>query len=50
MKKRVAVIAAGFTGQQHIEAIRRIPGCEVVALVDANAEALKTKAGTLGVE
>lgn len=50
MKKRVAVIAAGFTGQQHIEAIRRIPGCEVVALVDANAEALKTKAETLGVE
>ncbi len=50
MKKRVAVIAAGFTGQQHIEAIRRIPGCEVVALVDANAEALKAKAAALGVE
>ena len=50
MKKRVAVIAAGFTGQQHIEAIRRIPGCEVVALVDANAEALKAKAEALGVE
>ena len=50
MKKRVAVIAAGFTGQQHIEAIRRIPGCEVVARVDANAEALKAKAEALGVE
>lgn len=49
-KHKVAVIATGFTGQQHTEAIRRIPGNEVVALVDANAEALKIKAKTLGVE
>lgn len=49
-KHRVAIIAAGMTGQQHTEAIRRIPGCEVVALVDSNAEALKAKAEALGIE
>lgn len=49
-KCRVAVIATGFTGQQHTEAIRRIPGNEVVALVDTNADALEAKAAALGVE
>lgn len=49
-KRKVAVIASGFTGQQHIEAIRRIPGNEVVALVDTNAEILAAKASALGVE
>lgn len=49
-KRKVAVIATGFTGQQHTEAIRRIPGNEVVALVDANLDAVKTKAKQLGVE
>lgn len=37
MKKiNVAVIGAGFTGIQHIEAARRIPGVSVVALADSN--------------
>ena len=49
-KRKIAVIASGFTGQQHIEAIRRIPGNEVVALVDSNPEILAAKAAALGVE
>lgn len=49
MSRKVAVIATGFTGQQHTEAIRRIPGNEVVALVDANPSALGAKAKALGV-
>lgn len=49
MSRKVAVIATGFTGQQHTEAIRRIPGNEVVALVDANKMALEAKAKALGV-
>lgn len=48
-KRKVAVIATGFTGQQHVEAVRRIPGNEVAALVDSNEEALKAKAAELGV-
>ena len=31
---RIGIVGAGFAGQQHIEAIRRIPGTEVVALVE----------------
>ncbi|MDD4849734.1 MAG: Gfo/Idh/MocA family oxidoreductase [Gemmiger sp.] len=49
-KRKVAVIATGFTGQQHTEAIRRIPGNEVAALVDPHVAALKAKGQALGVE
>ena len=35
---RVAVIGAGMMGLQHVEAIRRIPGTEVVAVADANGD------------
>ncbi len=38
---KVAVIGTGFIGKQHIEAIRRIPGTEVVAVVDSNEEMAK---------
>jgi predicted dehydrogenase len=31
---KIGIIGAGFSGQQHIEAIRRIPGTEVIALVE----------------
>lgn len=48
-RRKIAVIATGFTGQQHTEAIRRIPGNEVVALVDTNEADLKAKAEALGV-
>lgn len=42
MKKlRVAIIGTGFIGKQHIEAIRRIPGTEIVAIVDTNADMAK---------
>lgn len=37
-KLRVGVIGAGFIGKQHIEAIRRIPGAEVLAVADQNEE------------
>lgn len=50
IRRKVAVIATGFTGRQHTGAIRRIPGNEVAALVDANEGALKTAAAALGVE
>ncbi len=46
---RIAVIASGFTGQQHIEAVRRLPHTNVVALVDANPTMLAKKAKDLGV-
>lgn len=35
---KVGIIGAGFIGRQHIEAIRRIPGAVVTALVDTNPE------------
>lgn len=42
MKKiRVAIIGTGFIGKQHIEAVRRIPGTEIVAIVDTNAQMAK---------
>lgn len=42
MKKiKVGVIGIGFIGKQHIEAIRRIPGTEVVAISDNNADMVK---------
>lgn len=37
-KIKAAVIGAGFIGKQHIEAIRRMPDVNVIALVDANPE------------
>ncbi len=38
---RIGVIGIGFIGKQHIEAIRRIPGTEVAAVADNNAEMAK---------
>ena len=39
MKKiRAAVIGLGFIGRQHVEAVRRIPGAEVVAVIGRNRE------------
>ena len=49
-KLRVGVIGAGMMGQNHIEAIRRIPGTEVVALADANLQFAKSIADKLGIE
>ena len=47
---KVGVIGMGFTGQQHVEAIRRIPGAQVVAVSDLDAGALADKAASLGID
>jgi predicted dehydrogenase len=39
---RVGIIGTGFIGKQHIEAIRRIPGTEVAAIADQNADMAKS--------
>lgn len=36
---RVGIIGSGFIGGRHVDAIRRIPGAEVVALADTNESA-----------
>ena len=48
-KLRVAVIGGGFIGKQHIEAIRRIPGTEVVALSERREEAAKALSEELAI-
>ena len=51
MKKiKVAVAGAGFIGPAHIEALRRIPGIEVTALLNRGAEKAKAKADELGID
>jgi len=35
-KIKVGVVGVGFIGKQHIDAIRRIPGTEIVALADSH--------------
>ncbi|MGA2478851.1 MAG: Gfo/Idh/MocA family oxidoreductase [Spirochaetia bacterium] len=45
----VGVIGTGFIGPAHIEALRRLPGVEVVALADVDEATAKAKAASLGV-
>lgn len=33
---RVGIVGAGYIGKKHIEAVRRIPGAEIVGVVDAD--------------
>ena len=40
----------GFIGPAHIEALRRLPNIEVVALCEANIELANEKASQLGIE
>ncbi len=50
MKKvKVAVAGLGFIGPAHIEALRRLPNIEVVAISDIDEETAKAKAANLGV-
>lgn len=50
MKKiRAAVMGLGFIGLQHVEAIRRIPGTEVVAVIGRNRERIAGLAEKLDV-
>ncbi|MEX2593469.1 MAG: Gfo/Idh/MocA family oxidoreductase [Anditalea sp.] len=51
MKKvKVAVVGTGFIGPAHIEALRRLPNIEVVALCEATLELAREKAKLLGIE
>ncbi len=50
MKKiNVAIVGTGFIGPAHLEALRRIPHIEVVALCELNIELAKEKANSLGI-
>ncbi|MFW6257308.1 MAG: Gfo/Idh/MocA family protein, partial [Prolixibacteraceae bacterium] len=47
---KVGVAGLGFIGPAHIEALRRIPGIEVVAVSESSEELAKEKAQQLGME
>jgi len=49
-KLQVGIIGAGFIGRQHIEAIRRIPNTEVVAICEHNADVARIIADEFGVK
>ena len=48
-KVQVAVVGTGFIGPAHIEALRRLPNIEVVALAEATEELAAAKAAQLGI-
>ena len=51
MKKfNVAVAGLGFIGPAHIEALRRIPNINVLAISDVNEDIAREKAEALGIE
>jgi predicted dehydrogenase len=47
---KTAVAGLGFVGPAHVEALRRIPGIEVVAISDFSDDVARQKALDLGVE
>jgi predicted dehydrogenase len=47
---KVGVAGLGFIGPAHIEALRRIPGIEVVAVSETSEELAKSKAEQLNFE
>ena len=47
---RVGVIGTGFIGPAHIEALRRLPNVEVVAIADVDEATAKAKAEALGAD
>ncbi|SNS46299.1 Predicted dehydrogenase [Belliella buryatensis] len=50
MKKiKAAIVGTGFIGPAHLEALRRIPNIEIVALCEVNIELAKEKAVLLGI-
>ena len=49
-KINVGVVGTGFIGPAHIEALRRLPNVEVVALCEVNQELARQKADSLGIE
>ncbi|GAB3935580.1 Gfo/Idh/MocA family protein [Larkinella terrae] len=48
-KIKVGVVGTGFIGPAHIEALRRLPNVEVVALCEVTAELARQKADALGI-
>lgn len=48
-KVRFAVVGAGFAGAAHVEALHRVPGAEVVAVVGTSDESARAAAQRLGV-
>ncbi len=48
-KIKVGVVGTGFIGPAHIEALRRLPNVEVVALCEVSQELAETKAAQLGI-
>lgn len=46
---RVGVVGAGFAAGSHVDALRRLPGVEVVALAGRNARAAREHAERLGI-
>ena len=49
-KIKVGVLGLGYIGASHIDAVRRIPGCELVAVADSNYGFAQRKAELYGVE
>lgn len=49
-KTKVAIAGLGFIGPAHVEALRRIPYIEVVAISDKDELSAQTKAQHLGIE
>ncbi len=49
-KLRVGIVGLGFIGMRHIDAIRRIPGVEVVAVADFMPERARQVAEQFGIE
>lgn len=51
MKKiRVGILGLGYIGISHIDAVRRIGGCELVAVADANTTLAKARAEEYGIK
>ena len=48
-KIKVGVVGTGFIGPAHIEALRRLPNVEVVALCEVTIELAEAKAKQLGI-
>ena len=48
-KLQVGIIGAGFIGRQHIEAIRRIPSTEVIAICEHDANIARSIADEFGI-
>jgi predicted dehydrogenase len=48
-KIKVGVVGTGFIGPAHIEALRRLPNVEVVALCEVTQELAEAKAAQLGI-